>query len=120
VSLPVCYAMHYLRMAARARELGYALALHGSLTRDADMVAVPWTDAAVPAEELAAAMIEESGGFIVHREDADPYDYTRRNPQPKPHGRLAWSIHLGGGPYIDLSVTPRLHPATTPDRSGDG
>lgn len=105
--VPACYAMLYVSLRERARELGYVLALHGSLVRDLDLVAVPWTEEAVPAEELAGAIIEASGGFIINREDADPYDFTRRCPQPKPHGRLAWSIHLAGGPYIDLSITPR-------------
>lgn len=29
-------------------------------------------------------------------------------PGIKPHGRLGWVINLGGDPYIDLSVMPRL------------
>ena len=28
-------------------------------------------------------------------------------PGLKPHGRLTWSFHVGGGPYLDLSVMPR-------------
>ncbi len=95
-------------MAQKARELGYALALHGSLVRDLDLIAVPWTEDAVSAAELVAAMIEACGGFTINDETADPYDYTRRNPQPKPHGRRSWKIFLGGSPYIDLSVMPRV------------
>lgn len=98
---------------ARARELGYAIGVHGSLARDIDLIAVPWTAAAASADELAAALLataEAVNGcaFTINDSDARPNDYTRRNPEPKPHGRLAWSIHLGGGPFIDLSIMPRL------------
>lgn len=93
-----------------ARENGYALTLHGSMTRDLDLVAIPWvTDASAP-EELVEALKEACGGFVINDESADPYDYTRRNPEPKPHGRLAWSIHLPRMTYIDLSVMPRVIP----------
>jgi hypothetical protein len=29
-------------------------------------------------------------------------------PGGKPHQRLGWTFHLGGGPYIDLAVMPRV------------
>lgn len=98
---------------ARCRQLGYALAEHGSMRRDIDLVAIPWTHDAVPAlvlvRELQATVRLWNGGIAVIVNDiaAAPTDFTRRSPQPKPHGRLAWSIHLGGGPYLDLSVMPR-------------
>lgn len=106
MSIPACYAILYMGMAKKARELGYALALHGSLVRDLDLIAVPWTEEAVSTEALVAAMIEACGGLVINDETADPYDYTRHSPQPKPHGRLSWKICLGGSQYIDLSVTP--------------
>ena len=109
MSLPACYAVLYMSMAQEARALGYALALHGSLVRDLDLIAVPWTENAAPAEDLVAAMITASGGFTLNDETADPNDFTRRNPQPKPHGRRSWKIYLDGSGYIDLSVLPRLH-----------
>jgi len=31
-------------------------------------------------------------------------------PTKKPHGRLAWSFHMGAGPYVDLSVMPQSEP----------
>lgn len=89
-----------LRVVARSH--GYALAVHGSLARDIDVVAVPWTAEAVEAEALVAALaaeVERVNGHVYFR-DRD------KNPTEKPHGRRAWAIHLGGGPYIDLSVMP--------------
>jgi hypothetical protein len=36
------YALLYPHLVELVRPLGYALALHGSMNRDFDMVAVPW------------------------------------------------------------------------------
>jgi hypothetical protein len=87
----------------RARELGYALAVHGSLARDIDLLACPWTDEAVSADELAEAIRKQaelsSGCKVYQRHD---------NPGHKPHGRLAYTlIYAHGQTYIDLSVMPR-------------
>lgn len=79
-----------------AKEYGYALTLHGSFARDFDFVACPWTEDAKPASVLAEAIRETVGGVI-----------TTANTE-KPHGRRAWVIHVGSGPYIDLSVMPRV------------
>lgn len=90
------YAALYPVLRQRAYELGYALAIHGTLTKDLDVLAVPWTESAVSAADLAAALVEAAGGF------------TSRPPSDKPHGRKAWTIHLGSsGGYVDLSVMPR-------------
>lgn len=94
-----------------AESLGYALAVHGSLSRDIDLIACPWTSEAVEPRVLAEAIqkkaIEINGfAFPLHNEDEE---YNRAGcPGAKPHGRLTWVYHLGGGPYIDLSVMPLL------------
>jgi hypothetical protein len=99
-------------MREKARRLGYALAIHGSLGYDIDIIAAPWRDDCVcPAIELMEAMrvVCESitgMGFL------NPKDATK-----KPHGRLAWSIHVGGGPYVDLSVMPRVE--SEPEKVSD-
>lgn len=95
-----------------ARECGYALAIHGSMTRDIDLVAIPWVENATSVEMLVESVLSAAralnGGmaFMVDDPNAVPFDFTKRNPEPKPHGRLSFAIHLGGGPYIDLSVMP--------------
>ena len=86
-----------------AERFGYAVAQHGSLARDIDLVAIPWTDEAVAPELLVEAIAElvksyEGGSFGTV--DADC-------PRDKPHGRRAWSIH-GWQYYIDLSIMPRV------------
>lgn len=103
---------------AVAREHGYALGVHGTIERDIDLIAAPWAKPLSPARVLADAIqakAEEIAG-LAYLKDAEGaanphYDYSGR-PGYKPHGRLVWSFHLGGGPYIDLSV---LAPGHEPD-----
>ena len=84
---------------------GYALAVHGSLKRDIDLIAAPWRDSAVDAYYLADEIrkaTEAVIGFARVRE-------VDANPVKKPCGRMAWSFYLtheDSGPYIDLSVMP--------------
>lgn len=103
-----------VREAARAK--GYAIAVHGSLARDIDLIAVPWVEDAAPAVEVAEAIRAAAAGaspigvaFPAPHEDGIWFQLGC--PGHKPHGRLAFTFHLGGGPYIDLAVMPVL-----PDR----
>ncbi len=84
---------------AIARSHGYALATHGSLARDIDLIAAPWVENVSEPQMLAEAIRAEVERIIGHA-FLDAYVFPLR----KPHGRLCWSFHLGGGPYIDLSV----------------
>ena len=97
-AMPIGCLAFLPRVVKVAREHGYALTVHGSMARDFDFVAIPWTEEATPAEELVAAIIKACGTIFRQGEE----DAT-----PKPHGRRAWQLHLCGGPYIDLSVMPR-------------
>lgn len=104
-----CELLPALRSVAKSK--GYALAYHGSFARDIDIIAVPWLDSAIGALDLAEAIRVEAErvtghpALIRNDETAKPLDYTRRSPEPKPHGRLGWSILLcGTSTYIDLSV----------------
>ena len=99
----------------KARELGYAIGVHGTLKRDIDLIACPWSCEAVDAKTLAEALrdvvIEVHGvAFMDAFEESDPY-HQEGCPGGRPHGRLLWSYHLGGGPYIDLSVMARIEEA---------
>jgi hypothetical protein len=96
-----------------AKKHGYAVAVHGSLARDIDLVAIPWTAEAVSAPELVAALYEvivEKNDGVGWFQKGEPPSYYLAGEE-KPHGRRAWSIYLGRdehGPYLDISVMPRL------------
>ncbi len=106
------YAVTYAEIRKTALEKGYALALHGSLKTDLDVIAIPWTDEACSADELAAAICETAGGMI------QPETEMHKVPSLHPHGRMVWTIHLLGcsatvppderATYIDLGVMPRI------------
>jgi hypothetical protein len=88
-----------------AREHGYAVALHGSVARDIDLVAVPWVDHASSAEEVAES-IRQAAEKLTGMAFVAPHELNV-TPKKMPHGRLCWSFHLGSGVYIDLSVMPK-------------
>ena len=83
---------------------GYAIGVHGSMARDLDLIAAPWTEEATPPELLAKEIQVAVGGFVLKGRAGN----DEHGSSLKPHGRRCWSIHLGGGPYIDLSVMPPL------------
>lgn len=91
-----------------ARALGYAIAVHGSLERDLDLVAIPWTDEAEDPLDLVKAVQAEITAQIGEC-------YRSCDVDHKPHGRLAWWLHFqnavstcnGAYPFVDLSVMPR-------------
>jgi hypothetical protein len=109
-----------------ARRLGYTLAVHGTLKRDIDLIACPWTFQAVPAKTLAKAIQHKAREIVGY---AEPCRVSARSSNPKyfrdglmgfapkvgriaakPHGRKSWAFHLTpnqDGPYIDLAVMPR-------------
>jgi hypothetical protein len=99
----------YARVVARSK--GYALGVHGTLRRDIDLVAVPWTDEACSADELAAAICD----YLAVLDPPQAFAWAdqgddRRKAEDKPLGRKGYSLILRGHfirPYIDLSVAPR-------------
>lgn len=93
-----------------AREVGYALAVHGSMARDLDLIAVPWTEAAESAEALILRLLSATchRGHLNPRSDTHD-DKAQSNGDVgaiKPHGRRSWSIHFDNGLYLDVSVMP--------------
>lgn len=90
-----------------AQQYGYALAVHGSLQRDIDLIAVPWRDDPIDADSLVSAL---------HRVCNAVYGCTLKEPTSKPQGRRAWVILFPGfdAMYIDLSVMPRIEKQSEP------
>lgn len=83
-----------------AKFKGYAIAVHGSLKRDIDLIAVAWTDQAAPSEDLVMAVQGAVGGILGNC-------LRLGEPSVKPHGRIAYTlIHPGFAGEIDLSIIP--------------
>lgn len=90
-----CSILQTLREVARGH--GYAIAIHGSMLRDLDLVAVPWTEEASEASVLAESIRASVDGLE-----------SRGCPERKAHGRLVWSFSIMPCHFIDLSVMPRV------------
>lgn len=96
------YACLYHGLCDTARKHGYALAIHGSIVTDLDLVAIPWTNEAVDPETLVAALREHIGMLTTV-----PGSLLNDTATEKPHGRRAWNLYMDFGAKVDLSVMPR-------------
>lgn len=82
-----------------ARECGYSVGLHGSMKRDCDMIAAPWTAEATDADALIKALCEALNARVIGK------------IVEKPHGRVGLCLQIDGWfKVIDLSIMPRLVP----------
>lgn len=92
-----------------ARGCGYAVGVHGSCTRDLDVIAAPWTKQAVQPLTLAVRMEKSFSKYTKGRRG-----FIAEGFGNKPHGRKSFVIYLGchgerkngAAIYIDLSVMP--------------
>jgi hypothetical protein len=93
-----------------ARFQGYAVAVHGSLMRDIDLIAVAWTEQARPAPKLVEAICGAVGGVLGNC-------FVLSQLGEKPHGRLSCTlVHPGFAGEIDLSVIPPLPQAEASEK----
>lgn len=124
------FACLYASLCDIARNHGYALAIHGTVTTDCDVIAVPWTEDACEAEVLMQSLMSHIGALdyrgLLKRDCGSWADEDKINEMIKtererngdlrgpfdcaikPHGRKAWCLYLEHGCKVDLSVMPRL------------
>lgn len=94
---PIYAAALYPELAAIAILNGYALAVHGSLRRDFDLVAIPWTDNPSDPQFVVDVICRQ---FLIRQIG---------QPEDKKHGRKAWTISVGHGECaLDLSFMPTV------------
>lgn len=94
-NLAPVYCALYPALAEIARKHGYAMAIHGTMARDFDLICIPWVETPSKPEEVVA---EITATYATT-------DIT--NPGYKHHGRLAYSVCFGFGEFFaDLSFMP--------------
>lgn len=94
-SIAPAFCALYPSMTVVTRMHGYALAIHGTLGRDFDLVAVPWADEPSPPEAVVASILDAFALVVVGQ------------PETKAHGRRVWTLSLGfGSGFLDLSFMP--------------
>jgi len=92
------YCALYPGLAKITRKHGYALAVHGTLGRDMDLICVPWAETV---SDQQAVIDEITSTFAIQAINLPP---TQKN-----HGRVAWTILVGFGECaIDLSFLPAV------------
>lgn len=94
------YGRAYTIIRKLAWDEGYAIGIHGSFTRDLDLIAVPWVDKPSEPEHLIRRILDATGMWK-----------ARDEPGKKPQGRLVWTLlfpESSDPRFIDLSVMPRL------------
>lgn len=91
------YAGLYPELAEIARRHGYAMAVHGSFAKDADLICVPWVQDAAEPQAVVDAILSE---FVMR---------SVGEPTVREHGRLVYSLTIAApSAFVDLSFTPRI------------
>lgn len=93
---PIYAASLYPKLSKIFQKHGYALAVHGSIAHDFDLIAVPWADSISPFEEVL-------------KEISRTYAFTFPEipTEIKNHGRVAYLMIFAGEFKIDLSLFPQ-------------
>lgn len=94
------YAAMYPALTEIARQHGYAMAVHGSMQRDFDVVCIPWIEAPSDPTIVVEAMCREFAISCVGK------------PETKFHSRLVYTLSVEFGDcFLDLSFMPRSGPS---------
>lgn len=91
------YASIYDDLRKAAIECGWALGLHGSLSSDMDIMAMPWTDDVKPVGTMIQALSDCFSDNPWKDEHTAPhYD--------KPNNRVVYTMPIWGDWYLDINV----------------
>jgi hypothetical protein len=90
------YCAIYPQIAEIARSFGYAAAIHGSMSRDFDIIFIPWVKDAGEPDDLINKLLET-------------FAMTKAGEQDiAEHGRIRYGMSLMGDCFFDLSFMPRI------------
>lgn len=91
----VFYAAMWNDFRQAALDKGWALALHGSLSNDMDIMAMPWIDNAVSPLDLIEAI----------KDCFDkPDEITLHRPTEMPNNRIVYTLSIFADFYLDINV----------------
>lgn len=92
----VFWIFQFEKLRRIAAECGWAIAVHGSVVHDLDLMAMPWVKNHTTADELAQR-------FTDTNEPNFRRPYEKSQPGEKPNGRIVYTIFMGQT-YIDMNV----------------
>jgi len=106
----VFYTVLWESFRKAALECGWSLALHGSMARDMDMMAMKWTEDAKSKEDLVEALNSCIDGTFWKEYNFKPF-------YGKPNDRVVYTLRIFSDFYIDLSIVekPKLKVAYVRD-----
>ncbi len=94
------YAAMYPELAEIARLHGYALAIHGSLQRDFDIIAIPWVLHPDTPKNVISAITKKFDIVVIGE------------PKAMLHRRICYTVSVGWGEcFLDFSFMPFEIPA---------
>lgn len=93
------YAAIWEDLRKSAMDCGWALALHGSLASDLDIMAMPWTEKATEPLTMIHGLLKTLGFSQYWIDNQISIDRTS-----KPNGRVVYTIPIFGDYYIDLNT----------------
>jgi hypothetical protein len=102
------YARVYTQARIIAWQYGYACVMHGSFTRDLDLLLVPWAGHAGPNHDQLLKLIAQACGLRFRDGEEDIYK-SKADWTDKPHGRKACSLffpQFGDQRWVDISIIP--------------
>lgn len=112
---PIFYACCFPELQKIAKDRGYNLLLHGSMDRDMDLVAVPWSDNPSSHYELISNIDLYVRGYC-YEEEAFERGYMF---SVLPGGRSSYVVNIARGGkynsyvdeqyYLDISITPLIN-----------
>ena len=94
---PAFYACMWEDIRRCAMDCGWAVALHGSLASDMDIMAMPWVENSVTFEEL----INRVSKLFKDNDMSSQYVITYND---KPHNRIVATIPIFADFYLDIST----------------
>lgn len=94
---PAFFASMYEDIRNCAMSWGWAVALHGSLMNDMDIMAMPWTEETIKFEEL----VDKISKLFDDNSLAENYTITY---DEKPHHRVVATIPIWADFYLDIST----------------
>lgn len=94
---PAFYACMLEDIRQCAMDCGWAVALHGSLASDIDIMAMPWTEEAIKFEEL----VNKISRLFDENSLSENYTITY---DEKSHNRIVATIPIWADFYIDIST----------------
>lgn len=80
-----------------AMDHGWAVALHGSLSSDMDIMAMPWVEDVITFEELIDKIVDLFNGNHMSKNYFITYN-------EKPHNRIVATIPIFADFYLDIST----------------